>query len=429
MPTIKVTLPRPHPGQQAILREMRRFNVVNCGRRFGKTILGENRLIPLALEGHRVGWFAPRYKYLTEVWEDFHRILRPVISASNKQERRIQLMTGGVVEFWSLEDSDSGRSRHYKRVVIDEAAKVPNLEYCWNEAIRPTLTDLKGDADFLSTPKGRNFFWKAYTWGEDGASEHAEWACWKMPTVTNPFIDPAEIEAARRQLPERVFQQEYLGEFLDDAGGVFRGVLAAVDRGRTMREDPHPSNLYTIGVDLARVQDFTVVTVVDQTGRQVFFDRFNQISWERQITAILGVAGVYGPDVVIDSTGVGDPIFERLRAAGLRITPYHFTNASKSALIDNLAMKIEQGHARLMDLTEQTNELLAYEYQMTPSRNVRTGAPEGMHDDCVIALALAFWGASEARPEPAVAGGQLPTFSASPFTPRSDRFSIPGGLG
>jgi hypothetical protein len=348
-----------------------------------------------ALEGYPVGWFAPSYKYLSEAWRDFIRILRPVIASDNFTEKRIELITGGVIDFWSLDDPDAGRSRKYKRVTIDEAAKVKNLEQCWNAGIRPTLTDFRGDADMYSTPKGHDFFWRCYSRGEDPTDR--DWACWTMPTAANPFIDPAEIEDAKRQLPDRVFQQEYMAEFLDDAGGVFRGVADAVDTGRSQNEPKAAGRSYSMGVDLARVQDFTVITVVDDLGRQVYFERFNKISWERQIAAVTSAANAYNATIFIDSTGVGDPIFERLRQAQLKITGYQFTNASKEALIDNLAMKIERGDARFMDIAEQTNELLAFTYEMTPSRNVRMNAPEGMHDDCVISLALAYW-----KPKPKV---------------------------
>jgi phage terminase large subunit-like protein len=395
MPTVTVTLPRPHPGQLTILREAKRYNVVACGRRFGKTTLGLHRLTGPALAGQPVAWFAPTFKYLAEAWRDFKRVLRPVISRTNETERRIELVTGGVLDFWSLEDPDAGRSRKYKRVAIDEAAKVKRLEHAWNEAIRATLTDLKGDADFYSTPKGRNFFWRGFTWGEDGAND--DWACWRFPTVDNPYIDPAEVEAARRQLPERVFRQEYLAEFLDEAGGVFRRVSESIDRGRTSNLVKGDSKeQYSAGLDLARLEDFTVITIVDSTGKQVYFERFNQISWERQIGAVVAAVKPFNAVVYVDSTGVGDPIFERLLNAGVQAQPYQFTNASKGRLIDQLAMQLEQGKLRLMDIPEQENELVAYAYELTAARNVRMGAPEGMHDDTVIALALASWAAAGA---------------------------------
>lgn len=369
---------------------MNRFNVIACGRRFGKTILGAHRLTQAAIEGKPVGWFAPTYKYLTDVWRASERILKPAIRVLSKQERRIELINGGVAEFWSLEDKDAGRGRKYALAVIDEAAAVKDLADIFNEAIRPTLSDLQGGADFLSTPKGMNFFWSCFARGND--PDEGEWSSWCKPTVDNPYIAPTEVEAARRQLPDRVFRQEYLAEFLEDAGGVFRKVREAVDPGRVANSEPRPGCYYSIGVDLARIEDFTVLAVLDGDGRQVYFERFNQISWERQIAAIRAASTRYPGRVIVDSTGVGDPICENLRQAGVDLTTYNFTNQTKQTAIDKLALFLEQGRLRLMDVQAQTTELLAFEYELTPSRNVKMSAPEGMHDDCVIALALAVWG-------------------------------------
>jgi phage FluMu gp28-like protein len=199
-------------------------------------------------------------------------------------------------------------------------------------------------------------------------------------------------------LPDRVFRQEILAEFIENEGTVFRGVFEVVEAQHCQPELPIRGKRYVMGCDLARVQDFTVVAVLDESGRQVHHERFNQISWERQTATIDRIARSYDARVYLDSTGVGDPIYERLRKAGLDIVPYGFTNASKEALIDNLAMKIEAKQVTLMDIPAQTNELLAYQYELTPSRNVRMNAPQGMHDDCVIALALAACGLAKPRP-------------------------------
>src|SRR5690242_10504377 len=108
MRTIRLTLPKPHAGQQTILREKKRFNVVDCGRRFGKTNIGTSLELEPALEGYPVGWFAPSYKYLVEVWREIVRMLKPVTAEKNFSEKRLQLITGGVIDFWSLEDPDAG---------------------------------------------------------------------------------------------------------------------------------------------------------------------------------------------------------------------------------------------------------------------------------------------------------------------------------
>lgn len=411
-----------------------------------------HRLAPLALTGQPVGFFSPSYKLLAESWRDFKTMLAPAITRCSEQDKRIELIGGGVIEFWSLHDDDNaGRSRKYKRVVIDEAGQVSNLEQVVNNAIRPTLTDLVGDMDLMGTPRGRGFFYRCYCRGQD--PEQPDWMSWIFPSSDNPHLPPGEIEQARKDLPDRVFRQEYLAEFMDDAGGVFRSVMEAVDIGRTQNteelfkqiddqfgeqqrydkihevkrrrrarfrdssgfwdgdDDPAPWEredddapkekerdrsrdvvTYSMGIDLARIHDFTVVTILDSTGRQVYWDRWNKVSWERSISGILDVASRFKPHIYCDATGIGDAIFERLERAGLYVSPFVFTNSSKKQLMDGLAGMIEQRKIRLLDIPVQTHELQNYEYKMTASRNVTMSAPEGEWDDAVCALALAAWG-------------------------------------
>lgn len=352
-------------------------------------------VVPGVIEGQTWGWFAPSYKILGDAWRDAKRLLAPVALRISEQDKRIETLSGGVVEYWSLDNPDAGRSRRYHGVIVDEAGAAAKLEEAWNAAIRPTLLDYRGEAWFPSTPKGMNFFWRAFTWGED--AHQPDWASWSMPTATNPFIDPEELEQIKTQVPERFYRQEILAEFIEEAGGIFRGVRDAVDAGRSQDLAPETGRLYTLGVDLARSQDFTVLSVVDDLGRQAAFERFNQISWERQIASIAQMAARYRARVIVDSTGVGDPIFERLRSLGLGVEGYHLSHQSKESLIDNLAMLIEQRRVSLMDAPEQTSELLAYEYDISEKGTVRMSAPAGMHDDTVIALALSCWGLRSRR--------------------------------
>lgn len=147
-----------------------------------------------------------------EVWRGIEGIVYPIIYEKNTAEKRIELIGGGVIDFWSLEEYNTIRGRKYKRVVIDEAAIVRYLKEAWTEVIRPTLTDMKGDAWFMSTPKGKNYFWELYNQSE----KHCNWRSWRMPTVANPYIDPEEVETARQQLDPLTFSQEYLADFVTD---------------------------------------------------------------------------------------------------------------------------------------------------------------------------------------------------------------------
>lgn len=193
--------------------------MIAAGRRIGKTALGIELAEREALKGLPVGWFSPTYKFLSEAWRDIKYSLAPVTRAKSETEHRLELIDGGVLECWSLDDTDAGRGRKYARIVIDEAAMVRNLEEAWEESVRPTLTDLEGDAWFMSTPKGFNYFHTLFERGQDPA--YPQYASWQLPSSANPFLPASEIEAARAELPERVFRQEYEASFVDDASMIF----------------------------------------------------------------------------------------------------------------------------------------------------------------------------------------------------------------
>src|ERR1039457_5270781 len=230
-------LPAPQPAQARVIQESKRFNIVCGGRRWGKTILGMDRLIEPALRGKPVAWFAPNYRLLADVWRQLQVTLAPVILRVSQDERRLELRGGGVIEMWSLDSPDAGRGRAYATVVIDEAAMVPNLDEAW-QSIRPMLTDLRGDAWFLSTPKGMNSFKTLYDRGQD--PERAEWRSWQMPASENPYIQAEEMDSARRDMTEAAFNQEYLALFVNWEGSVIRRVgEAATATAKMQREAGH----------------------------------------------------------------------------------------------------------------------------------------------------------------------------------------------
>ena len=171
---IELQLPAPHAAQVRVIQQAKRFNVICCGRRWGKSVLGMDRLIHAALQGKPVAWFAPNYRLLADIWRELQAILQPILARPNQQERRLELHGGGVVEMWSLDSPDAGRGRAYALVVIDECALVPNLEQAWQQTVRPMLTDYVGEAWFLSTPKGMNYFKTLFDRGQD--PERRDWA-------------------------------------------------------------------------------------------------------------------------------------------------------------------------------------------------------------------------------------------------------------
>jgi len=394
-------LPLPHPGQILVRQGAQRYNAVACGRRWGKTLLGCTLAAEPAIAGQPVGWFTPTYKMVLETWRELNQRLHPVIQRSNASELRIELVTGGVIEVWSLDNVDAGRGRKYARVIIDEAGLVAHLERAWQDSIRPTLMDLVGDAWLFSTPKGHNFFWQLWLQGQRGG----DYASWQRPTTDNPYIPAAEIAAAQATLPERTFRQEILAEFLDDAGGVFRRVMeAATAQGQgaaqTITQEgagedkPPVYRQYIAGVDVAALRDFTVVCVLDVADASlVYMDRFNRVDYtvlEERLHAVYERFQV--SNMIVEANSIGQPVIDHLRGRGMVITPFTTTGATKDAAIRLLQAALEHGKIRILPNPVLISELQAFEARRNPSGSFSYSAPEGLHDDCVMALALAWQG-------------------------------------
>lgn len=393
----RLVLPAYHPGQQAVAGTKSRFTVLACGRRFGKSTFAVRKVAETALDGHACAWGGPTYKSVGEIWRLFCDLLRPVTKRRSEQEKRLELVTGGYLDVWSLDEPDHVRGRGYKRFVVDEAAAIARLEYAWQQVIRPTLTDQLGDAWFLSTPKGRNFFWELYRLGMD--PQEGEWASFRFPSAQNPYLPPTEIAAAQRSLPARVFAQEYEADFVSDDVGVFRRVEeAARVPGAIPQERAVPGHVYVAGLDFGRFADFTVITVLDVSRSPVelvALDRFNQTDWQTQWTRIAALNHRFRPVAFMaERNSAGEPVIAVLRMLGLPVTEFVTTNPSKALAVQALALAFEQEQLRLLDDPVLLGELLAFEAEKLPSGAMRYGAPPGKHDDVVMSLCLAWLAAT-----------------------------------
>jgi hypothetical protein len=289
------------------------------------------------------------------------------------------------VQVKSADNPDALRGEGLNFVVIDECAFVK--EDAWLEALRPALADRKGGALFISTPKGHNWFWNLWH-GADGS----DWKAWRFTSYDNPFIDNAEIDAARSQLPERTFSQEFLAEFIDDAGGVFRGVMAcATAKGESGRRG---DTVYIAGLDWALSYDFTVLSIINANTRElVYLDRYNGVDYSMQRQRIKAVCDRFGvAGIIAESNAMGKPNNDELRRMGLPVRDFVTTNATKADAIESLAAAFEQGNIRILDDPTLIAELQAYEVDRLPSGMVRYSAPAGTHDDMVMSLALCWQG-------------------------------------
>lgn len=389
----------PHEGQRKVHESRASRRILACGVRWGKTVCAAEEALAAALEPRErsMGWIvAPTYDLSERVFGQV------VIAAASHLRHRIEVLKehehrlvirnlgGGLSEIRgkSADNPVSLLGEGLDYVIVDEAARLkPTI---WENYLTQRLLDRRGWALLISTPRGKGWFYELWRRGKSGQDPSFE--SWNQPSSLNPLLDKELIEAERERLPERAFRQEYLAEFLEGSGAVFRNVreIAVLPF-----SPPREGKRYYAGLDLAKVSDWTVLTILDEERNVVFMDRFQRLDWGLQVARIKGALDRYNKALVcVDSTGAGDPIYEALLREGCRAEGYAFTAQSKRALIDNLALSIEQKRVHLplpQVFPECVEELEGFEYTVSDSGAVRTGAPYGMHDDIVISLGLALW--------------------------------------
>lgn len=375
----------PHAGQLEVHNSDARFKVLSAGRRWGKTRLGVNECLDAASKGGRAWWVSPSYKTSEVGWRPLRQIARKIPNAEVRLvDRMVTLPGGGFVAVRSADNPDSLRGEGLDFVVMDECAFMQ--KEAWTEAIRPALSDRQGKALFISTPKGRNWFWENYQRGINGEEG---WQAWTFPTSSNPYIEPVEIEAAKRDLPELIFRQEYLADFVDDSGGVFRRVqeAAVLDP-----QEPQPGRQYVAGVDVASSVDFTVTTVLDVESREmVYQDRFNRVDYPVLIDRLESVYHRYKLNsMIVEANSIGRPVIDELVNRGLAIIPFTTTSATKQAIIQSLQAAFENANISILNDPVLVGELLSFESKRNASGSFSYSAPAGMHDDTVMALAFAW---------------------------------------
>lgn len=389
------TIVVPHDGGQVeVLNSQARFQVCCAGRRWGKTKIAVKKALAHCREpGKVVWWIAPNYKNVRRGYREVLRQIPPGILTKaaptpTSNELILHFPGGTRMEFYSAENPDSLAGEGVDYVVMDEAALI--RDHVWEQLVRPTLMDKNGAAFLISTPRGYNYFWDLWTRGQDELQP--EYESWRFPTKANPHVDDSEVEDAARTLPRAIYEQEILADFISDAASVFRGLDAASVDGVAIRPHDH----VFLGIDLAKHYDFTVITGCRQEDRMpCYHERFNAVSWVEQRRRIHdAVAKIEATGatttVVMDTTGVGDVVFDDLEAEGLDVMPVKFTNQWKQMAVMLLAADLERGLAFILE--EQRNEFNTYRYEVTESGRFKYSAPDNGHDDEVSAKLLEHWG-------------------------------------
>jgi len=382
-----IKLYKPHPKQREIHEALEtdiKYCIVSIGRQFGKTLFAENQAVKWGLENKnwKIGWISPTYKQAKKVFKEIAKALADCIYVIgvNRGDLVIEFNNGSVIQFYSAEAYDSIRGETFDALICDEFAFFK--PEAWNEVLKATVLVRGKKVLILSTPKGKNQFYNLFNL----AQHNQNYISFRGSSYDNPFIDPAEIREAERNLPDHVFKQEYLAEFLDNGSSVFRNIKECI------KTSVNTSSLYA-GIDLGRSDDYTVLTICDSNNIEVYSERWRHMEWSSIINNIVTQLNKYRPNTLVESNGAQDAIFEQIRNKVSynknSIQPFVTTSKSKQNIVEDLIVKFENKDIGIIGHEWQVNELevFTYEYNLK-TRAIKYSAPVGLHDDYVMSRAI-----------------------------------------
>lgn len=322
------------------------------------------------------------------VWRDpgmlFNIIPKDLIARVNETELVVYFKNGSIYQLKGNDNADALRGPNPFGVIFDEFDTQNNDG--WG-VIEPIIRANGGWVWFIGTPRGKGKLYDLYNRGQTG---HHEWKSWRLKASESGIVPLDQLQESKSSMSQALYNQEWECEFLEGSGSVFRGVRTIMT---ATPQRPIDDRLYVMGVDLAKVQDYTVISVYDRsTNAQVFQKRFNTIEWPYQKKWIKTIADHYNHAlVVLDATGIGDPIADDLMRENVAVEPIKISEPMKKELIEKLSIWIEQQKVRLLYNEDAVLEYDNFSYEIGQFGKIRYGARPGYHDDVVIADALAVW--------------------------------------
>jgi hypothetical protein len=396
-----LSLPDPYDLQLEIMRHPAKRKVICAGRRVGKTIMCGLLAAEYMMNSKRVLLSSTSQDQSDAFWEYITGWFYPLIESRavyKNEVKRLLRYNGGQIRVKTGRHPNTLRSGWCDLLVLDECAYLD--ADAWNKVGAPMLADTNGTAIFISTPKRRNWFFQLYQ--QAIADTSGRWAAWNFSTHKNPHLSEDAMDSLVADMTEEDYQQEILAQFLEGQGAVFRYIDERATLELHEPREPYEGS-FVFGVDWAQQKDFTVIAVMDTESRQlVDYDRFNGVNWSLQRGRLQTLYEKWKPDTIIaESNSVGSPNIEALQQSGLPVVSFETTAASKPPLIESLVLAFDRNEIAILNDPIIKGELMAYERKITATGRSQYSAPEGMHDDCVMALALAWHGCV-----------QLPTWSA-----------------
>jgi len=342
----------------------------------------------VAYNGGSVAWVVPTYRNARPLWR-FVEQHAATVADLRRAEMTAQFDKGHLTIYTA--DNDVGmRGEAFDLVICDEAAQYRHET--WTDVIMPTLADRNGRTMLISTPKGKNWYWQEFM---RGYNKERGYASFNAPTSANPSpMIRAAYQAAKTRVSQRTFLQEWDAQFVDDGGGVFHNVRECATS--TALDKAVEGHNYVIGVDWGRTNDATEFCVMDLDGKRMVHRRkLDGVSFNQQANVLETLCHAFNfAPILAELNSLGGPMVEALQQKGLPVTGFVTSNASKAQIIDSLALAFERQDLAILNDDDLIMQLQAFESKRTATGLVTFSAPDGMHDDAVIALALANHSAS-----------------------------------
>lgn len=403
--------------------------VITWHRRSGKDKTCFNYMIKKAFE--RKGtyfYFLPTYTQAKKViWDNIDNdgfkmldhIPQELIQSKNSQELKIDLKNGSVIQLIAADTFDKGGVGTNPIGVVFSEYSI-NKPEVW-DFVRPILKVNGGWAIFNFTPRGTNHAHKLL----QIARNSNKWFSEVLTIDDTGVLTTQDIEEEREQgMSQDLVEQEYYCKFIEGAGAYFRNVDNCVYGGRA--DDVDKTHRYQMGIDLAKYQDFTVITPFDlNTFKVGKIERFNQMDWGTQKARIRLSSQDHTtsmkPLINVDSTGLGDPIFDDLANDGLNVNSFKFTQESRKDLLENLRILLDKGKIRIPNDPILLDELKSMHWELTEQGKRRVRVPDSLHDDMIMSLALAVW---QLPPTPLQPENKSVRYLTTDPNPRIDNFEI-----
>ncbi|MBW9222115.1 phage terminase large subunit [Methanothermococcus sp. SCGC AD-155-C09] len=404
----KILKEKLHHAQQKIIDAYKskkyKTIIVAAGRRFGKSKLMAFLLIFLCStqKNKKYAVIAPFYSNARIIFREIKKYIEKSNILSKLVKRMvespymtIEFKTGCTIDFRSADNPTSIRGESYHLVILDEAAFIKDnvVKY----VIKPLLLDYDAPLIEISTPNGHNHFYESFLMGENKQNRHISF---RFPTWANPFLPKSAIEEIKQEVGEDspVWKQEYCAEFIDDNEAVFKWeyIQQCIDGTINLLKSGEKGHQYVMGVDLAKFDDYTVITILDVSVKPyklVYFERFNLMPYSFVADKVKELYQLFNkPQVCMDATGPGAAVVEQVES--LNPIGFTFTSKNKLPLITKLQTSIVKNEVLFPYLDQLITELKYFRYVKRKTQLSCEG--KGQHDDCVMSLALAVY-ASESK--------------------------------